>query len=525
MKYDVILRNGKIIDGKGNPWYRGEVGIKDGKIQKVASSIHGNSLEEIDAKNQVICPGFIDAHTHSDFVFFVDSTAQSKVRQGVTTEVTGNCGMSGAPYDESIKNQQPRSFDFKPYWHTIEEYLDALSKQPKTVNIAPLVGHGTIRAHIVGFEDREPTAEELTKMKKILEDGLSAGAFGLSTGLYFAPGSFARKDEFVELGKIVANYGGVFASHIRDEGMYTVGFIPSVKEIINIGREAGVPIQISHIKAFGPDVWGSSKEVLNIIEQARDEGVDVTCDQYPYTASGGGLAADVLPLSFLSGKNTEEIQSELKKAEVISQLKESVAHKIMLRGGAENQIIAEYPVDPAFEGRSLQEISDDIGKEPAEVAMMMISNFYSANWVSHAMNLEDVINFIQYQWAMGGSDGSSLSVDGPLSKGNPHPRNFGAFPRVIKEFVKERKVLRLEDAIRKMTSLPAQRFSVHDRGSLEEGKWADIVIFDENGIVDATFENSKQYPKGMPYVMVNGEWVIKDDKFTGNLPGRLARMK
>jgi len=525
MEYDVILRNGRIVDGKGNPWYRGEVAIKDGKIQKVASSINGNCLEEIDANNYIICPGFIDPHTHSDLVFFVDSTAQSKVRQGITTEVTGNCGSSGAPYSESIKTKPPKSFDFKPFWHTIGEFIDALSKQPKTVNIAPLVGHGTLRASIVGFEDREPTVEEFTKMKQVLSEGLEDGAFGLSTGLYFAPGSFAKKDELVGLAKIVAGYGGVVASHIRDEGIHTVGFVPSIKEIINIGREAKVPIQISHLKAFGPDVWGSSEEVLKIMNEARNEGIDVTCDQYPYTASGGGLAADVLPLSFLNGKDTQEVQNELKKAEVISKLKEEVTYNIKLRGGAENQTIAEYPFDPAFEGKTLQEISNESDKEPAEVAMEMISNFYSAGWVSRAMCLEDVDNFIQYPWTMTCSDGVSLSLDGPLSKGNPHPRNFGAFPRVIKEFVTERKVLRLEDAIRKMTSLPAQRFSLYDRGCIEEGKWADIVIFNENKIVDATFENSKQYPTGIPYVMVNGEFVIKDNKFTGNLPGRLARMK
>lgn len=525
MQYDVILKNGRIIDGNGNPWYKGEVAIKDGHIKKVGSLINGNCTEEIDVNNNIICPGFIDVHSHSDYVFFIDSTAQSKVRQGVTTEVTGNCGMSGAPYLESLKQYKPSSFNFLPFWNTIEEFICALSKQPKTVNIAPLVGHGTLRSAIVGLEDREPTKEEFIKMKQTLAEGLEAGSFGLSTGLYFAPGAYAKKQELVELAKIVADYGGIVASHIRDEGIHTVGFIPSIKEIINIGREAVVPIQISHLKAFGPDVWGLSEEVLKIINEARNEGIDVTFDQYPYTATGGGLPNDVLPLNFLNGKDAEEVQVELKKAKVREKIKDEVAYNIKLRGGAENQTIADYPFNHDLEGKTLQEISNEWKKEPAEVAMDIISNYYSASWVSHALSPDDVDNFIKYPGGMIGSDGSSLSEKGILSEGNPHPRNFGTFPHVLKEYVKERGILKLEDAIRKMTSLPAQRFSLSNRGCIDEGKWADIVILDENKIMDATFENPKQYPEGISHVMVNGEWVIKNGDFTGNLPGRLARMK
>lgn len=302
MQYDILLKNGRIINGKGNSWYRGEVAIKDGIIKKVRTSISGRAAEEVDVNNNFICPGFIDVHSHSDYVFFIDSTAQSKVRQGVTTEITGNCGMSGAPYTSTVRYHTTAMFSFIPFWHTIEEFIIALSRQPKTVNLAPLIGHGTLRATIVGLENRDATPEELKKLKYILSKGLEAGAFGLSTGLYFAPGAFAKKDELVELAKIVSEYGGVVTSHIRDEGIRTVGFLPSIKEIIEIGREAKVPIQISHIKAFGPDVWGLSERVLEIIDMAREEGVDVTCDQYPYTASGGALAADILPLSFLNGK-------------------------------------------------------------------------------------------------------------------------------------------------------------------------------------------------------------------------------
>jgi N-acyl-D-amino-acid deacylase len=525
MEYDIILKNGRVIDGRGNPWYKGEVAIKDGFIKKVGTCISGSCAEEIDLKNNFICPGFIDAHSHSDYVFFVDSTAQSKVRQGVTTEVTGNCGMSGAPFISSVKYQNTASFNFHPFWNTIEEFIIALSKKPKTVNIAPLIGHGTLRATIVGLEDKEPTPEEFKKMEETLSAGLKVGAFGLSTGLYFAPGAFAKKPELVELARVVSRYGGVVTSHIRDEGIHTVGFLPSIEEIINVGREAGVPIQISHLKAFGPDVWGLSEKVVETIEKAREEGIDVTCDQYPYTASGGELPADILPLSFLNGKDINEIQRQLKDSKVIDRIKDEVAYNIKLRGGAENQTIANYPYDHDLEGRTLQEISNQWNKEPAEVALEMISNYYHASWVSNAMSSSDVDIFIKYPWTMICSDGSSLSTEGPLSEGNPHPRNFGAFPHVIREYVRDRKVLKLEDAIRKMTSLPAQRFSLFKRGCIEEGNWADIVVFDEKKITDATFKDPKQYPKGIFHVMVNGEWVIKNEKFTGNLPGRLVKKK
>jgi len=264
---------------------------------------------------------------------------------------------------------------------------------------------------------------------------------------------------------------------------------------------------------------------LKIISEARNEGIDVTCDQYPYTATGGGLSADILPLSFLNGKNINEVQTELKKPENINKIKDEVAYNIKLRGGAENQTIANYPFNHDLEGKTLQEISNEWKKEPAVVAMDMISNYYSASWVSHALSPADVDNFIKFPGTMICSDGASLSKEGPLSKGNPHPRNFGTFPHVLKEYVKERGVLKLEDAIRKMTSLPAQRFSLSKRGCIDENKWADIVIFDKNKIMDATFENSKQYPEGISHVMVNGEWVIKKGDFTGNLPGRLVRKK
>jgi len=526
MHFDVILKNGKIIDGKGNPWFRADLGIKDSRIEIIRPHIQADAQEVVDIRQYFVSPGFIDSHTHSDYVFFIDATAQSKVRQGVTTEVIGNCGMSAAPYMGAAKEKVgPAKYEFIPFWESIPEYIDALSKQPKTLNIAPLIGHGTLRLAVVGPEDRPPTVEELARMKHLFSEGLDAGSFGLSTGLYFAPGAYATEEELVELGKIASRYGTVMTSHIRDEGSRSVGFIAAVKEIVHIGRLASVPIQISHIKSFGPDTWHTSDAVLTIIDEARIEGVDVTCDQYPYDTTGGGLAADTLPYSFQDGKSSHQISDMLKNTDARRAIQAEVAINIDKRGGPDVLTISTYSANRSLEGKTLREICKEWDKEPAEVVMDMLSVSTAANWNCRSLNQDDVDAFMQYPATMVGSDGSSLSTRGPLSGGNPHPRNYGAFPRVINEYVRRRGVLKLEDAIRKMTSLPAQRFLLNDRGTLEEGKWADLVIFDLDSVRDATFENPKQYPAGIPYVMVNGRWVIKEDRFTGHLPGRLAGRK
>lgn len=526
MSFEILLKHGKVIDGKGNPWFRGDVAIADSRIQAVSPRIQGDALEVLDASRYFVCPGFIDAHTHSDYVFFVDSAAQSKVRQGVTTEVIGNCGMSGAPYFGGAREKLlPALGGFVPFWESIPEYLEALAKQPKTVNLAPLIGHGTLRSAILGHEDRWPTADELTRMKDCLAEGLEAGAVGLSTGLYFAPGNFASQQELVELASIAGRHGTVLTSHIRDEGSRSVGFIPAVREIVHIGREAQTPIQISHIKAFGPDTWHTSSEVLRILEAARAEGIDVTCDQYPYDTTGGGLAADSLPYAFQSGKTPQQVSEALRKPTVRGAVKEAVGINIQKRGGPGVLTIATYPFDPTLEGRTLQEICDSRKKDPADTVMDMLSDSYEAKWNCRSLSQQDVDIFLKYPATMICSDGSSLSTEGPLSRGNPHPRNFGAFPRVINEYVRQRAVLSLEEAIRKMTSLPAQRFSLKDRGTLAEGMWADIVVLDVDAVRDATFEHPKRYPTGIPSVMVNGVWVIKDNEFTRNMPGGLARRR
>lgn len=525
MEYDLLITNGKIVDGRENPWYKGSIAIKEGHISAIGRKVDGEAAERIDARGMYVCPGFIDTHTHSDFSYFVDSTAQSKVRQGVTTEVTGNCGMSAAPW-LGAGRRPSRTLGFSPTWTTMADYLEALEGIGKPLNIAPLVGHGTLRGAIVGRDNRPPTPGELKEMERLLTDSLEAGAFGMSTGLYFAPGMYAPRDELVRLLKAVGSYGTIMASHIRDEGTYTVGFVAAVKEIISLAEEAQSPAHISHIKAHGPEVWGKSTEILGLIEEARSRGIEISCDQYPYEASGGGIVPDTLPHSFQAGKSPADISDELSKPGVRAELHDIVAANIERRGGAARLFVSAYP-DKNVMGKSIQELADAHGTDPANVVMDLLAEGRGgrASWTCFSMSAEDVENFMRYPGTMVGSDGSGLSTEGPLSKGNPHPRNFGTFPRVLGLYVRGKKVLRLEDAVRKMTSLPAQTFSIVDRGILAKGNWADIVIFDLGQVTYAPFENPKEYPEGIPYVMVNGRWVIKEGEFTGLLPGQALQHK
>ena len=524
MGWDLLVKNGKVVDGTGSPWFRADVAVANGRIAEIRPHLAGDARDILEADGLVVCPGFIDAHTHSDFVFFVDPTAQSKVRQGVTTEIIGNCGMSGAPYLGGAKQRAlPSTHGFLPFWESVPEYLDALSRQPKTVHLAPLVGHGTLRSAVVGVADRPPTPDELATMEGWLAEALGAGAVGLSTGLYFAPGAFASREELVALAAVAGRSGALVTSHIRDEGSRSVGFIPAVEEIIRIGRDAQAPVHISHIKSFGPDTWHTSAEVLEIIDTARRDGVDVTCDQYPYDTTGGGLAADTLPYPFQSGKTPAQVSEALREPAARAAIRDTVAANIQKRGGPSVLTIAAYPAARELEGHTLQGICDRRGQEPADVVMDMLSASYEAKWNCRSLSQEDVDRFIRHPATMIGSDGSSLSTEGPLAGGNPHPRNFGAFPRVLNEYVRRRGVLRLEEAIRKMTRLTARRFGLTDRGTLEAGKRADIVVFDPEAVRDATFARPKQYPTGIPHVMVDGVWVIRDGTFTGKLPGLLAR--
>ncbi|OEG62862.1 MAG: hypothetical protein BHK79_00855 [Halanaerobium sp. MDAL1] len=528
MKIDLMIKNAKIIDGSGNPWFYGAVAVSDGKIAAVDRKENPEKqskyrvAELVDAQNKFLSPGFIDVHSHSDFVFFIDPDAQSKLRQGITTEVIGNCGISGAPYNQRSADQvKSFTYGYQPDWRSPSEFLIALKEVEKTVNLCPLLGHGTLRAAVMGMENRAASASELKKMKGILREALHLGYRGMSTGLYFSPGNFAGEEELLELSRLLKKEGGVLTSHIRDEGVKTVGFLNAVKEILGFAEKTGVALEISHLKAFGPDVWGTSKKVLELIEAAREKGFEISCDQYPYLATGGLMGSDVLPNEFLSGKTNAQLERELRESDVREQLREIVALNIQRRGGADKQTIANYPADHSLEGKTLQEIADQNEIEPAEALFDLLADYFAGDWISEALNRDDLINFMQYPGTMISSDGVSLATSGPLAAGNPHPRNYGSCTEVMSRYVRDEKILRLEDAVRKMTSLPAAKFNLKSRGIIRVGMAADLVLFDLERIKSPDFEKPAVYPEGIEAVLVNGEFAVKDGKYQEVRAGRV----
>ncbi|MBC7237390.1 MAG: D-aminoacylase [Chloroflexi bacterium] len=523
MVYDVLIENARVLDGRGNPWFRGSVAVQGGRIVAIGRFVEGEAVERLDAGGLYVCPGFIDTHTHSDLNYLVDSTAQSKVRQGVTTEVLGNCGSSAAPR-VGVAASSGRIMGLEPTWTTYPQYLDVLDAAAKPVNLASLVGHGTIRTATVGLEDRPASPEEMAEMERILAEALEAGAFGMSMGLYFSPGMYAPRQELMRLSRIVARYGGLTATHNRDSSTRTIGVVEAVREMVEIGEAADCPTHIAHIKCHGPTVWGKSSEMLQLMDEARARGIEMTCDQYPYEASGGGVIPDTLPHSFQAGKSSEEIARLLAQPTVRAELYNAVAENVARRGGPARLIISTHPSEDVM-GKSLEQLMAERGTNAAETVMDLLveAGGDRVGWTCFSFSDEDVERFMQWPATMFGSDGSALSTEGPLSGGHPHPRNFGTFPRVLGRYVRDKGVLRLEEAVRKMTSLPAQTYGIAGRGTLAHGYWADLVLFDLARISDATYEQPKTYPQGIPYVMVNGEWVIKDGRFTGALPGRLLR--
>ena len=523
MAYDILIENARILDGRGNPWFRGSVAVRGGKIAACGRAIAGDAVARLDARGLYLCPGFIDTHTHSDLNYLVDSTAQSKVRQGVTTEVPGNCGSGAAPRRGATAGRE-RTLGLNPDWTTFAEYLSVLDASPKPVNLAPLIGHGALRAATVGLEDRPATAEELAHMEGELAEALQAGAFGMSMGLYFSPGMYAPREELVRLSRVVAAHGCLTATHDRDSSTRTIGVVEAVQEMIDIGQASDCATHIAHIKCHGPTVWGKSAEMLRRMDEGRARGVQMTCDQYPYEASGGGVIPDSLPHSFQAGKSSADIAVALAGAAVRAELHDMVAGNVARRGGPSRLILSTHPSDKVT-GKSLEQLMAERGTDAGETVMDLLveSEGGRAGWTCFSFSDEDVERFMQWPATMIGSDGSGLSTEGPLSSGHPHPRNFGTFPRVLGRYVREKRVLRLEEAVRKMTSLPAQTYSLSGRGTLAPGFYADLVLFDLEQITDATYEKPKTYPQGIPYVMVNGQWVIADGEFTGSLPGRVLR--
>lgn len=498
-RYDVLIRGGRVVDGTGNPWYRADVGVRGDRIARVGRLDGAAADRVIDASGLVVAPGFIDPHTHALRGIFDVPTADSALLQGVTTLTEGNDGGSPFPLDE---------------------HFDEIMETRISANWGVFVGQGTLRGMVIGEDDRPATADEMERMKGMVRRAMEQGALGISTGLFYVPGSFTSTEEVIELSRVAAEYGGIYISHIRDEA---ARLAESVAETIRIGEEAGLPVQITHHKVIGVRNWGAARESLRLVDEARARGVDVTIDQYPYTASQTGIAALVPQWAQEGG--TERMIGRIESPETRAAIKEEVVAKILYdRGGGhpENVFISRNSWDPDMAGKNLAELTVEAGMEPtpenaAEVVFDIIRGG-GATAVYHAIGPDDVDLIMRHPATAVGSDGPL----GIFGRGAPHPRQYGAFARVLGVYVRERGVLTLEEAVRKMSSQTARRLGIHDRGLLTDGYYADIAVFDADEIVDmATFEEPHQYAVGMKHVLVNGAIVVEDGEHTGRRPGRV----
>lgn len=500
--YDVLILNGTVYDGTGNPGIKTDIAIADGKIVAIGDLKNEKAIKTIDATNMAISPGFIDAHAHIESIGSAPN-ALSSLYQGVTTALGGPDGNS--------------PFPLKPY-------MDTLSTLPLGINVGYLVGHNTVRRLVMNLDNRAPTAQELDSMKAKIEQGMNDGAFGISTGLKYLPGTFSKVDEVIELSKVAAQHGGFYTSHLREEGL---GLIPAVREAIEIGYQAKIPIVLTHHKVVGKPSWGNSKLTLGMVDSANNAGLDIQIDQYPYTASYTSLSI-LIPSWAMAGGN-EEFKKRVKDPAQRKKIKEEILYNILNDRGAgdiRNIQLSRVSWMKEIETKTLADwaILKGIDPNPQNGADLVIEAQENggAGVIFHAMNEEDVKNIMKHPKTMIASDGA-LSE---MGKGNPHPRAYGTFPRVLGKYVREEKVLTLEEAIKKMTSLPAQRMGITDRGVIAEGNIADIVIFDPNTVMDrSTFAEPHQYPTGISHVIVNGIVSIADGKSTEEYAGQVLRRK
>lgn len=530
-RYDLLIVNGHILDGTGSPWFAGSVAVKDGRIADVGRLVNASARRVIDARGLTVSPGFIDLHSHSDFTLLVDGNAESKVRQGVTTEILGESESAGPiegaaekPFDESMK-----AYGITRDWTTLGQYFARLEKQGASVNIASYVSTGQVRLDVIGNVNRAPTPGEMGKMKALVAEAMREGAIGVSSGLIYAPNMFATTQELAELAKVAAAEGGIYTSHIRGEGAEGM---QAIREAIEISEKGGLPAHILHFKMDSYPNWGHMADQVRLIDSARARGVEVTADVYPYIAAMTGLK-QCLPPRFLEG-TADEMAARLKSAAARKEIRRDIAHGAP--GWADNEVLGANgwhgvlvasmtrPEDKRYEGKRMDEVARMMGKDPLDALCdLLIAEHMHGGAIYFSMSEPDVELALRQPWVGIGSDGSAVNP-GMGFMGKPHPRFYGTFPRVLGVYVRERKVLTLPDAVRKMTSLAAEITGLNDRGVLRPSMAADITIFDPATVRDrATFENPLQYPTGIPYVIVNGVVVIDGGRHTGAHPGAVLR--
>ncbi len=530
--YDIIIMNGRIVDGTGNPWFYGDVAIRGDRIVKVGRVSPARAKRRIEARGMIVAPGFIDMLGQSEMSLLIDPRAESKVFQGITTEVTGEGGSAAPLNDYILKENEPflKHFNLTADWRTLGEYFARLERSRTAINLATYVGATQVRQYVLHDENRAPTAAELEQMRKLVAEAMEDGAVGLSTSLVYAPAFYAKTEELIELAKVAARYGGVYATHMRNESN---SIMPALDEAIRIGTEANIPVEIFHLKMAGKPNWGKMREVINKIEVARARGVDITADQYPYVAGATSLGASVPPWAHEGG--TAKFIERLKDPATREKLKQEMRtasdkweNFYLGAGGGEGILVASVLNRELakYEGKRVNEVARMMNKSDELDALfdLLIADNAQTGMIVFLMSEGDVNLALRQPWVSVGTDHQAVALTGPLAEGKAHPRGYGSFPRILGRYVRDEHALSLEEAIRKMTSLAANRVHLVDRGLLKPGFFADIVVFNPQRIHDvATFDDPNQLSIGMRYVLVNGQPVVFAGKQTAALPGRPLR--
>ena len=523
--FEILIKGGLLYDGGLSAPYISDVGITGGTIRFIGRSGAKDAEKIIDARGFAVCPGFIDAHSHSDFTIVADPRAEGKICQGITTEINGNCGMSAAPLFKKAldkREEDLRELGIRDRWNTFSEYFDVLGKRGLAVNMAFLAGHGNIRGSVVGYDDKEPSHKELDGMAALLEESLDQGAIGLSTGLIYPPGIYSATEELIAIARGLRNRDLIYASHMRSEG---ASLTQAVEEVIRIGEESGVKVHISHIKTAGERNWQKAEDVISLFKEARSRGLKITCDRYPYIASSTDLDA-ILPSWVFEGGNDEEMRRLLDQKE-----KDKMAMEMREQSGShgywEKVIVSSVASEKNrwMEGKTIAEISSARRTSGMETVFeILLEERLRVGAIFLSMKEENLRKFLSLPYCMIGSDSSARSFDGPTKKGKPHPRTFGTFPRLLGNYVRKAGLLPLPEAIFKATQLPARTFGLRKRGRLKEGFYADVVVFDAGRILDkSTYEDPFQMPEGIAYVMVNGTPAVWEGAPSGKLAGMVLK--
>jgi N-acyl-D-aspartate/D-glutamate deacylase len=527
--YELIIINGRVVDGSGAAPVDADVAVIGDTIAYIGPiepAVRVHARRVIDARGMIVSPGFIDIHTHSDYSLLADGTAQSKVRQGVTTEILGEADSAGPVQGKAIKSAP---YGLQVDWRTLGEYFARLERQGVSVNVGSFVGATQVRRCVLGDESRQPTPTEMDEMKRLVSQAMQDGALGLSVALLVPPNTYHTTAQLIELASVVKPFGGIYLTHIRTEGE---GIETAVGEALEVAEKAQVPVEILHLKIADRRLWGRMNEVCGLIDRARSRGIRASADQYPYIAGQNNLVALVPPWAMEGGRERmlERLKNPTDRRRIEKDLYAGIPgwyNHFLAMSGWEGCLVASVRTEPnrRFEGKSIAEIARASGKQPADAVFdLLVDEHGSVPAVYFLMNEEDVRVAMQRPWVSIGSDGAAVRPDGVLGSGKPHPRWYGTFPRVLGKYVREDRVLTLPEAVRKMTSLNAEKLGFEDRGLLRAGKKADITVFDPERVADrATFDNPHQYPAGIEYVVVNGVPVVEKEQHTGAMPGRILR--